>query len=331
LDWSFIQVEANYDKEVLKQPLKTTVALHATDFSSLSVQDNLHVIINVRDFKAIVTHAESLGTSISAMYSSPGKPLQFAYEKDDLSCQFTLMTGNDHRASSKQANPRPIVNAKTAPVQRPAVQMRIQETAPNTLGPPARPENRRNPRTLGKRNPSASQSVTVTSSRRESESLFVTQGEEEDQTWDPPNYEDTGESLGWDIGEAGVRSRREVRNMLINQGSILQREQSTRSLIPATDFDQQLLESTAFAPTQALSDVSISTLRLHYLTELRYQNSGKLSRLSYNPARCTSSGYKCCLLRDLKYGAGRVVVLVCYRPTVPMLSPTPSNNIAICG
>jgi cell cycle checkpoint control protein RAD9A len=184
--------------EVLKQPLKTTVALNAADFSHLQVQDGLHIIISVKDFKAIVTHAETLGATLTATYSKSNMPLQFLYEKDAMTCQFTLATSGENRASAKTTNGGTAANevphvepwpaAPQAGVQRP-------------LAPPPRPEVRRIPKTLGKRTTQTALASSATR-HRESESLFVSQDADDGEAWDPPNYENTEESLGWDVGES---------------------------------------------------------------------------------------------------------------------------------
>jgi hypothetical protein len=77
---------------------------------------------------------------------------------------------------------------------------RIQEPVQRPLAPPARTDIRRNVRTLGKRN-----TPNPTPRSKDSESLFVSQGDDDEQTWDPPDYGNTEETLGWDVSDTGVR------------------------------------------------------------------------------------------------------------------------------
>src|SRR4051794_10583292 len=83
------------------------------EFEEFRVEEKLHIAFSVKDFKAIVTHADSLNASITALYSKPTRPLQIAYESDNgLLCEFTLMTIGDYRGGS--VTPAPSI-ARTKP------------------------------------------------------------------------------------------------------------------------------------------------------------------------------------------------------------------------
>lgn len=187
--------------------MKTTVILNKSDFSQFEVEENLHVVISVKDFKTIVTHAETMDATLRACYSRPGRPLQFSYEKPGLICKFTLMTAGEARANV------PTGPTKAANAKKPASKSGVSTTTTTTTQPPPsqsmpppqpRTEGRRSTQTLGRRadnNPPAQPVV-----RKESESLFVSQ--EEDRDWDPTNYDDNEEMmLGWDTREREVRCR----------------------------------------------------------------------------------------------------------------------------
>ena len=79
-------------EEILKQPLQTAVTIEIADFEEFNVIDDLHIAINVKDFKNMVLHAETLKTTVAAMYSVPAKPMQFSYGALGIRCEFTLMT-----------------------------------------------------------------------------------------------------------------------------------------------------------------------------------------------------------------------------------------------
>ena len=78
--------------EILKQPVHTSVAIETRDFEEFMVEENLHVAINVKDFKAVITHADTAKAIVTARYTRPCRPLQLAYEFEGVICEFTLMT-----------------------------------------------------------------------------------------------------------------------------------------------------------------------------------------------------------------------------------------------
>ena len=196
-------------KEIIKHPLVTAVAVNTSDFKEFSVQAGLHIIISVKDFKAIVIHADTLKTSLKAYYSQPTRPLQFSYGSDGLLCEFTLMTSGDYNAAPPTPTP-----ALQAPISRPdsrAPSTTTERTDTHStrsgMPPPAEPASRRD--RLGRlRNPGSRQN-TVTqpqTAQRDSESLFIPDDdevgrreEEDDSTWAPLDY-DKEETLGWDAG-----------------------------------------------------------------------------------------------------------------------------------
>jgi cell cycle checkpoint control protein RAD9A len=181
--------------------MMTTVSLNTTDFSHLQVQTDLHVVISVKDFKAIVSHAQALDVVLNAFYSDAGRPLQFAYKKDAVLCQYTLMTSGENRvlptASAPSSNRRApsVASAATGSFSQP-------KPTSTAMPPPPRPRDR-NLRSLGRRG-AASDTGSAAPTSKESESLFVTQDDDEDRTWDPPNYETSEETLGWDASGVGV-------------------------------------------------------------------------------------------------------------------------------
>ena len=204
-------------KEILKHPLVTAVAVNTSDFEDFSVQAGLHIVISVKDFKAIVLHADTLKTSLKAYYSHPTRPLQFSYGCDGLLAEFTLMTSGDYTGAPPTPTPAP-----HQPSVTPQQQSRQASYAPSAasertdtrsmrseMPPPVRQASRREQngrlRTPGLRQtsmPSQSQSVQVQAEPEDEESLFVPHNdakmqEEEDAAWAPMDY-DKEETLGWD-------------------------------------------------------------------------------------------------------------------------------------
>ena len=194
-------------KEILKHPLVTAVAVNTSDFNDFSVQPGLHIIISVRDFKAIVLHADTLKTTLKAYYSQPTRPLQFSYGCGGLLCEFTLMTSGDYNAAPP--TPTPALQApgskQNPPVQATSSERSDARSTRLGMPPPAEPASRRD-RSGRLRNPGSRQntSAQVQGAEQDSDSLFIPDDgdtrrreEEEESAWAPLDYEKE-ETLGWD-------------------------------------------------------------------------------------------------------------------------------------
>ncbi|KAB2579953.1 DNA repair protein rad9 [Lasiodiplodia theobromae] len=197
-------------KEVLKQPLQTAVSLSTADFEHFAAAEQMHVIISVKDFKAIVTHAGHLRASIHAYYSQPTRPLQFSYSNASIGvlCEFTLMTIGDPQgqANSRSSTPRMISTRSTtasraqptAAQSTPSAASRQRTTA---MPPPAAPVSRSSARQRRAPPGSATKpSQQESQSHEDANSLFVPRDYgDDDAHWDPAGYGDDDEdTLGWD-------------------------------------------------------------------------------------------------------------------------------------
>jgi cell cycle checkpoint control protein RAD9A len=177
--------------------LKTAVSVQLTDFEKFDAQEKMHLIISVKDFKSIIIHADTLKASVSALYSTPGRPLQFNYGVEGVQCQFTLMTAGDSNNT-----PAPTATTKKS-LSRESSRPRSgadNDGTPNTRSgstemPPPPTKARKLTGRLGQ-NESTTSSMLSNRSDRDSESLFVQQ-EEQDRQWDPAEYDNEEESLGW--------------------------------------------------------------------------------------------------------------------------------------
>lgn len=89
-------------KAVLKKPLQTSIAVEADEFDDIDVEDKLHIVISVKDFRAIIQHAGITGNAISARYSLPAKPIQLFYSGDALTCEFLIMTVGERGTNPAQ-------------------------------------------------------------------------------------------------------------------------------------------------------------------------------------------------------------------------------------
>jgi cell cycle checkpoint control protein RAD9A len=211
------------------------------------MQENMHIVISVKDFKAIVTHAETLRGAISAHFSFPTKPLQFCYQNAGMHCEFTLMTTGDFRGASSTPNPH-FVSTRASSRQPSVAPVAAPSISVSEMPPPARPAVSK---------PLGSQRERVhandhTPQRHaadpdpDPESLFVPGGDD-DNTWDPPNYEQDEEEmlLGWDASNENPNAS--FHPTFRDSGTVA-RPQETRQ--PPAFASQEGLE-----PTQRLSQL----------------------------------------------------------------------------
>ena len=246
-------------KQILKQPLETAISIHAQDFESFKFEEDMHIVINVKDFKAIVTHADTLRATIKASFSKPSRPLQFAYDNQGIHCEFTLMTTGDYRPGSTSATPNPVA---TADPSQTTLAAQVTTSSRRDMAPPAKPNSissqlQKKPLAAVKRG-----AVSLLSQQtQDSESLFVTNDMDDDRRWDPQEYdnEDGGDLLGWDAsGEmvGPVRFHPVCANLLQNSGfqpSLRDSTSDVPSIKPAKAPEDG--KSQGLAATQRLSQL----------------------------------------------------------------------------
>lgn len=191
--------------EILKQPLHTTIAVDTLEFGEFAVEEKLHIVISVKDFKSIIAHAGITNTMVKALYSRPTSPMQLTYSEDGILSEFILMTIGESRGAS--ATPAP--NASRANSKRPASRQPLEaisspKRAATSMPPPpttAAPNLGREPTRARVSRPSP----PPPQPSLQSEALFVT--EAEDRRWDPTNFdEEEDEMLLWDTPGDKVRT-----------------------------------------------------------------------------------------------------------------------------
>lgn len=243
-------VGADRCKEVLKQPLETAISIHTEDFEDFHMQENMHIVISVKDFKAIVTHAETLRVPISAHFSYPTRPLQFSYQNSGVHCEFTLMTTGDYRGASATPNPNFITTRSSS--RQPSVVPPAPSRTTSEMPPPPRPlvkplSSQSNRSALGQ---GRQKSIPEPAPDDAEDSLFLPQGDD-DPTWDPPNYEPEGEEmLGWDASNDNAAAS--FHPTFRDSGSAAKPKQQEAAQAAAS---QEGLE-----PTQRLSQVRSSNV-----------------------------------------------------------------------
>jgi cell cycle checkpoint control protein RAD9A len=179
----------------LKNPLVTAVAVNTSDFEEFDVDPGLHIIISVKDFKAIVIHADTLKTNIKAYYSQPTRPLQFCYGCDGLLCEFTLMTSGDYNASrAPTADVQNVSSRAVSRAQSSGAERRDSRSFRTDMPPPAEPASRR---PTGRRIPGSRKESSPKPSQANDQSIFI-RPDEEDSRWEPVDYNNEEETLGWD-------------------------------------------------------------------------------------------------------------------------------------
>ncbi|PKX98879.1 putative DNA repair protein rad9 [Aspergillus novofumigatus IBT 16806] len=234
-------------QEILKQPVHTSVAIDKRDFEAFSAEDELHIAITLKDFKAIITHAETTGVLITARYARPCRPLQLAYDFEGVRTEFTLMTtgedDSENFPSSRAAVPELSARQTPAPVhvsQNNAASNREQMPPPRSRS--IRPLTGTTDRV--KETNVVSQQPPPPSIHFDS--LFVPA--DDDRQWDVPNEEEetmAEDTLGWD-----ATADQETFN-----ASLGPRLRDTEPVLPHGSNQQGPQEEMGIPPTQRISQV----------------------------------------------------------------------------
>ena len=192
---------------MLKQPLQTSITIDTLDFEDFKVEEQLHIGISVKDFKAIVAHAETLKTSLTALYSFPTRPMQLSYHEHGMQCDFTLMTIGDYRGGSVTPAPAAAPRPSPAPAERaPSCQSTARDTVQprvTTMPPPSQPLSRsftKEPQSQRTQRPSP----PPPKGSLDPQSLFLPVDEDDDRIWGEKNYDDEQDTLGWDASANNV-------------------------------------------------------------------------------------------------------------------------------
>ena len=195
--------------------MQTSLAVDELDFEEFAVEEKLRIGISIKDFKAIVAHAETLKTSVDAYYSYPTRPMQLAYQGNGMLCEFTLMTVGDYRggsatpaparfrAGSMSASGRPLSRQLSGPPSRQSIRQASEQASNhdqpviNHMPPPAKPANRSFGRDLSSQR-SQRPSPPPPKPSVDTHSLFLPADDDEDsRTWGERNYDDEEDTLGW--------------------------------------------------------------------------------------------------------------------------------------
>jgi cell cycle checkpoint control protein RAD9A len=164
------------------------------EFDDVEVQDKLHIIISVKDFRAILQHAQMTSGALATSYSNPGRPMKLSYSTDGVLCEFILMTvGEKDALTQKHKNPRASAARTPAPPLDAASHRGSSAANDNQPDPPAsKPPQQKTPIRPRHHVFEMRPSPMPPPATARSESLFVEQNEDDEQ-WEPVNPDEEEE------------------------------------------------------------------------------------------------------------------------------------------
>lgn len=199
--------------DFLNKPLHTSIAVEVDEFDRFEVEDKLHIIISVKDFKAILHHCGLTSGELTAAYSNPGRPMKLSYSSDGILCEFILMTvGEKGTGVQKTKKGR----SKSVRAAQPALDANAQRTASEAAQPEQSQQSNRvqqpepvRPRPSTQRHPlfEMRPPPLPPPSTFQSESMFMPQ--DDDRQWEPMNQDEEDDEmenarLEWDASNQEV-------------------------------------------------------------------------------------------------------------------------------
>lgn len=195
-----------YGVDTLRQPVHTSVAIDKTDFEYFGADDGVHVAISLKDFKAVISHAETSRVMITARYTRPCRPLQLAYDFEGIRTEFTLMTTGEAGPEDLPSSSRPVPQLSARQTPAP-VQVSQPSNAANTrqVAPPRNRPIRPLTGTSSRATAPSTQATTQPQPSIKFDSLFVPA--DDDRQWDVAEDEEpeAEDMLGWDATADPVR------------------------------------------------------------------------------------------------------------------------------
>ncbi|KAL4997008.1 Rad9-domain-containing protein [Aspergillus recurvatus] len=195
-------------KDTLRQPVHTSVAIDKTDFENYLADDSVHIAISLKDFKAVISHAETARVLVTARYARPCRPLQLAYDYDGIRTEFTLMTTGEAGPEGLPSSAGPVreLSARQTPAPRSATAHAPAQTGNSNSanarqtalprGRPIRPLTGTS--TRGTQQSTQATVATQPAPSTKFDSLFVPA--DDDRQWDVAEDEEAEaeDMLGWD-------------------------------------------------------------------------------------------------------------------------------------
>ena len=217
VDWSLHEDKVTFTsytdkiqvgREIIRQPTHTSVTLNDKDFDECKIEPELHLSIPVKDFRSIVAHADTMKANIKATYSRGHRPTQITYGMGGLSAEFTLMTkGTSNTVADSSRASTPARGLSVRPMSQPTTSSRAPSVSANLQPdvPPARNRDERsaNSRLRHMQPPSKLQNANSADTSAppatlNPDSMFFPAADNDDQQWDPQNFDDPPEMVTWD-------------------------------------------------------------------------------------------------------------------------------------
>lgn len=243
-------------KEIIRQPVHTSVTLSTQDFETCTIEPGLHVSIPVKDFRSIVAHADTIRAEITATYSQGARPMQITYHQGGLAAAFTLMTRGTSAAVVNQnqrtaATPARLTSIAREPPRTMAAANDVTDidvTTP-TINPNKHARPTRDDSIAIAARPKlpldASVDTSAPSASINPDSMFIPAADDDDQQWDPQTYdadEDAGRVV-WDASAVGSAA--------VGMSEARQGATDTDTFVSAFDTRAQF----EIQPTQRLSQI----------------------------------------------------------------------------
>ena len=94
------------EKEILKQPVHTSITIDNQEFLSMEVDEEALITFFLREFKAVITLCDALSTDVTLIYADAERPLIVEFEKDGMQGELVVATiadGDRSRATPPAA------------------------------------------------------------------------------------------------------------------------------------------------------------------------------------------------------------------------------------
>lgn len=92
------------DKEILKQPIHTSVSIDAKEFLTMEVDEDIRITFGLREFRAVVSLGDVLSTDLELCYGDSGRPMIVEFEKEGLIGEFVVATTADDDSNHTRAS-----------------------------------------------------------------------------------------------------------------------------------------------------------------------------------------------------------------------------------
>ncbi|BGP39550.1 hypothetical protein JCM10449v2_003501 [Rhodotorula kratochvilovae] len=144
---SGFDVTANPSEKFASRPLATELTVDVGDFDAYDVPEPEVVTFALKDFKSIITLADSLPTALTAHFSSGGRPLMLQLQGDYFEAKFVVAT-TDYDSGGSAVGSR--AGSAAAAAAAGGVKREKSESLPaRAVPPPAAPRGNGNARASG--------------------------------------------------------------------------------------------------------------------------------------------------------------------------------------